>query len=157
MSLRVVTAIVLALAAVFAPEAFADALSAPAETWVPDGEVHAVAISGPIAYLGGNFTRLAPYTGSSAAFDAASGDLRQPWPQVDGAVEAVAPDGSGGWYLGGGFKSAGGVSRTDIAHIRADHTLDPAWAPSTNSEVRALAVGNGFVVAGGDFSQANAT
>src|SRR3954465_9991735 len=105
--------------------ASADPVTAPVETWVPDGEVHAVAISGPIAYLGGNFTRLAPYTGSSAAFDAASGDLRQPWPQVDGAVEAVAPDGSGGWYLGGDFKSVGGVPRTDLAHVRADHTLDP--------------------------------
>src|SRR3954451_15017558 len=117
MSLRVVSVIVLALAAVFSPEAFADALSAPTETWVPDGEVHAVALAGPIAYLGGNFTRLAPYTGSSAAFNAANADLMQPWPQVDGVVEAVAADGSGGWYLGGDFKSVGGVSRTDLAHI----------------------------------------
>src|SRR3954469_22441827 len=91
------------VALVAVPGATADPVTAPTETWVPDGEVHAVALSGPIAYLGGNFTRLAPYTGSPAVFNAAHGDLRQPWPQVDGIVEAVAPDGTGGWYLGGDF------------------------------------------------------
>src|SRR4051812_20480657 len=103
------TTAVALVALVTAPAATADPVTAPLETWVPDGEVHAVALSGPIAYLGGNFTRLAPYTGSSAAFNAANGDLRQPWPQVDGVVEAVAPDGTGGWYLGGDFTSVGGV------------------------------------------------
>ena len=59
----------------------ADAVTGPVTTWAPDGEVKAIAVSGPTAYIGGNFSRIAPYTGSSALFDASSGDLRKPWPR----------------------------------------------------------------------------
>ena len=45
----------------------------PVSTWVPDGEVKAIAVSGSTAYIGGNFSRIAPYTGSSALFDASNG------------------------------------------------------------------------------------
>jgi hypothetical protein len=137
--------------------AFGDPLTGPAGTWVPDGEVKAIAVSGSTAYIGGNFSRLAPYTGSSALFDATSGDLKQPWPEVAGVVNDVVPDGSGGWYLGGNFSSVAGVARTDLAHVLADGSLDPNFAPTTNGEVRALAVGAGAVFAGGEFSQANGT
>ncbi len=70
-------------------------------------------------------------------------------------VNAVAADGTGGWYLGGDFRSVGGVPRTDLAHVMSDGTLDPNWAPTTNGLVRALAVGADAVFAGGDFSAAN--
>src|SRR4051794_2551921 len=135
--------------------AVADPLTGPARAWVPDGEVKALALSGSTAYIGGNFSRIAPYTGSSALFDAASGDLKQPWPDVVGVVNAVVSDGSGGWYLGGNFSSVAGVARTDLAHVLADNSLDPDFAPTTNGEVRALAVGAGGLFAGGEFSQAN--
>ena len=133
----------------------ADAVTDPVSTWVPDGEVKAIAVSGSTAYIGGNFSRIAPYTGSSALFDASNGALKQPWPEVEGVVNAVAPDGTGGWYLGGDFRSVGGVPRTDLAHVLSDETLDPDWAPTTNGLVRALAVGADAVFAGGDFSAAN--
>src|SRR4051812_23240033 len=89
------------VALVAAPGATADPVTAPVETWVPDGEVKALEVSGSTAYLGGNFSRIAPYTGSSALFDAASGEVKQPWPEVDGVVNDVVSDGNGGWYLGG--------------------------------------------------------
>ena len=67
------TAIVAALIAANAPpSAVADAVGVPKPTWVPDGEVRAVAVSGSTAYIGGNFSRIAPYTGSSALFDASN-------------------------------------------------------------------------------------
>ena len=90
-----------------------------------------MAISGSTAYIGGNFTRIAPYTGSSALFDASNGELKRPWPEVAGVVNDVVSDGTGGWYLGGDFNSVGGVSRTDLAHVMADGTVDPSWAPTT--------------------------
>ena len=137
------------------PIAGADAITAPQATWVPDGEVKAVAISGSTAYIGGNFSRVAPYTGSSARFSAPNAEARKPWPEVNGVVNAVAADGSGGWYLGGDFRSVGGAPRSDLAHVLADGTLDASWAPATDGVVRALAVGSGTVFAGGEFSTAN--
>ena len=130
----------------------------PVSTLVPDGEVKAIAVSGSTAYIGGNFSRIAPYTGSSALFNAANGELKKPWPEVNGVVNDVVADGSGGWYLGGDFKSVGGAPRTDLAHVLADNTVDPNFAPSTNGEVRVLAVdGTSAIYAGGEFSQANGT
>lgn len=137
-----------------APNAVADTVGVPTQTWVPDGEVEAVAVSGSTAYIGGNFSRIAPYTGSSVRFDASTSAREKPWPEVNGVVNAVAADGTGGWYLGGDFHSVGGVARTDLAHVLADGTLDPTWAPTTDGLVRTLAVGGGTVFAGGQFSTA---
>src|SRR5688500_1176586 len=112
----------IAIAAVLAMStaaASADVVGDPRATWVPDGEVKAVAVSGSTAYIGGNFSRIAPYTGSSARFDAADAQLKNPWPEVDGVVNAIVSDGTGGWYLGGDFRSVGGVPRTDLAHVLA--------------------------------------
>src|SRR5215216_3807644 len=157
MFLKRAIAVALLAACAVPAAASADPVTAPVETWVPDGEVKAIAVSGSTAYLGGNFSRIAPYTGSSALFDAATGDVKKPWPEVNGVVNDVVPDGNQGWYLGGDFKSVGGVPRTDLAHVLRDGTLDPAFAPTTNGEVRALAVGAGGAFAGGEFSQANGT
>ena len=156
MPARVLIAIAVALITMtVTPAALADAITEPRATWVPDGEVKAIAISGSTAYIGGNFTRIAPYTGSSALFDASTAQLNTPWPEVNGVVNDVVPDGAGGWYLGGDFTSVGGVPRTDLAHVLADGTLDPNFAPTTDGLVRALAVGTGTVFAGGEFSTAN--
>jgi trimeric autotransporter adhesin len=138
-----------------APVAVSDPVTAPVATWAPDGEVKAVAVSGSTAYIGGNFTRIAPYTGSSALFNAANGEVKKPWPEVNGVVNAVVADGSGGWYLGGDFRSVGGAPRTDLAHVLADRNVDPAWAPATDGTVRALALAPGEVYAGGEFTTAN--
>jgi len=153
---RVAIAVAL-ISATAAPAAGADPLTDPVPTWVPDGEVKSVAVSGSTAYIGGNFTRIGPYTGSSALFEASNGVLKKPWPEVEGVVNAVASDGSGGWFLGGDFRSVGGLPRTDLAHVMADRSVDPNWTPTTNGTVRALAVDNpaGAVYAGGGFSSAN--
>ena len=153
---RVLIAIAVALiSTTVTPAAFADAVTEPRATWVPDGEVKALAISGSTAYIGGNFSRIAPYTGSSALFDASTAGLKDPWPEVNGVVNAIVSDNAGGWYLGGDFTSVAGVARTDLAHVLPDGTLDPNFAPTTNGLVRALAAGTDTVFAGGEFSAAN--
>src|SRR5215212_3494920 len=146
MMVRLSTAVVAALMGLIAVPAgtAADTVTAPVSTWVPDGEVKAMAVSGSTAYIGGNFARIAPYTGSSALFDATSGALEKPWPEAEGVVNAIVADGSGGWYLGGDFRSLGGVPRTDLAHVLPDRSVDPNWAPTTDGTVRALALGATF-------------
>ena len=151
-------ALALALAAALAASPAAAAPTGPPlSTWVPDGEVKAVAISGQTAYIGGNFGRVAPYTGGSVRIDSTSAAAKTPWPDVAGTVYAVASDGVGGWYLGGDFAAVAGVGRQNLAHVLANGTLDLGWTASTSGVVRALVVGNGFVFAGGTFSTANGT
>lgn len=58
---------------------------------------------------------------------------------IAGEVDAVLrlPDGS--VVIGGKFSSVNGTTRKNIAKIKADGTLDTAWDPAANGQVRALA------------------
>ena len=87
--------------------------------------------------------------------DATSG-LPSWLPKVAGNVYAAAPDGSGGWYLGGQFTHVGGVPRLNLAHVYGNRTL-AAWNPMPNGAVMALAVLNTDVYAGGYFTAIGAT
>lgn len=77
--------------------------------------------------------------------------------EIVGVVYATAQVG-GRTYIGGQFTSVSGVPRANVAAIRTDGTLDPAWNPSTNGTVYALAassdgtrvfVGGTFTTVGG--------
>jgi hypothetical protein len=83
--------------------------------------------------------------------DRRTGAAEPPYPKVLGAVRAVAPDGAGGWYIGGQFTAVGGQPRRNLAHILANGEVS-AWAPEPNSSVGALALRGGLVYAGGRFS-----
>ena len=64
---------------------------------------------------------------------------------------ALAPDGK--YYAGGLFISFNGVSRSRVARLNSDGSLDATFAgPSINSYVDVLALQNGKVFAGGIFS-----
>jgi hypothetical protein len=74
-----------------------------------------------------------------------------------GVVYAIAQVGTR-TYIGGSFRSVSGVTRSNVAAIRADGTLDPSWNPSTDGVVYALAassdgskvfLGGGFTSVGG--------
>jgi hypothetical protein len=96
-------------------------------SWGADGQVHVVAVSGSTAYIGGDFNHVGPASsfavGKFVALDAATGQahggLAPVFPDAD-QVLASAPDGSGGWYLGGTFQVVGDSGRDHLAHIEAD-------------------------------------
>ncbi len=119
--------------------------------WVTNGQVDAVARDGNTVYIGGGFTQVGPVTGSGVPIDAATGAVVAGFPLVAGQVKAVAPDGSGGWYIGGAFASVGGLPRANLAHIRANLSVG-SWNPGTNDEIRALAVRGSRVYVGGYFT-----
>jgi hypothetical protein len=126
----------------------------PATTWVTNGSVSAVARVGTTIYLGGEFTYVGPPTGSWVTLDASSGRRDAGWPVFNGPVQAMAPDGAGGWYVGGNFTRAGGLVRNNLARVKADKTIDPTWNPNVASggrfaSVLALAVSGGTVYVGG--------
>ncbi|MDE2371927.1 MAG: PQQ-binding-like beta-propeller repeat protein [Burkholderiales bacterium] len=108
--------------------------------WVPDGSVTVTALSadGSTVYIGGGFSHIGARTGSFVAVDPASG---QPTVTalVQGSVIAAASDGAGGWYLGGSFISIGTTAQRNLAHVRADGSLDDRFTPGFTDPVSALA------------------
>lgn len=68
------------------------------------------------------------------------------------SVSCVLPNGK--TVLGGFFSSVQGSSRSYIARLNADGTLDAGFNPGANSGVRALSVqSDGKLIVGGDFTQ----
>jgi hypothetical protein len=115
------------------------------------GAVHAIGKFGNTVYVGGAFEYLGPPTGSAASLDVATGAPLAGFPEVNGGVRAFAPDGAGGWYIGGQFSIVGGRARNNLAHIKADLSVDDTWAPIVDGPVNALAVGGSSVYVGGHF------
>jgi hypothetical protein len=87
--------------------------------WVTNGTVWATVASGEVIYLGGGFSQVGPATGGWVGIDATTGTAPAPFPLVSGSVLSAAPDGSGGWYIGGLFTAARGQPRNSLAHLDA--------------------------------------
>lgn len=117
-----------------------------------DGAVRAIALAGGTLFIGGDFTRVgvSPVQGA-ATLDPVTAEAAPTFPRIAGTVYAVAPDGQGGWYVGGQFSSVGGLPRNGIAHVMADHSVS-AWNPSADGAVFALTTDGETVYAGGAFS-----
>jgi len=151
------------LAALLSGNAFGSvADSRPDRTCVTNGPVQAIVRSGDTIYIGGRFDRVGPRTGPGVEV-ALNGSQNPGLPEISGAgpssivgsggsLSAVAADGSGGWYIGGLFTHVGGVPRTNLAHIRADHSVDPSFNPSVNDAVHTLAVSGSTVYVAGLFT-----
>src|SRR5688572_20359003 len=73
------------------------------QLWVTDGEVRAVAYKDNKIFIGGAFSKVGPAIGGFATFDASSGASVPPFAGVTGTVNAIIPDGAGGYYVGGLF------------------------------------------------------
>jgi hypothetical protein len=94
--------------------------------------VRALALgAGDVLYAAGGFGRIAARSGHWVRFGG-SGARDPAWPDVDGSVDAVAPDGAGGWFIGGRFTHVGGQPRARLAHVGANGELDPAWRPAVS-------------------------
>jgi hypothetical protein len=113
--------------------------------WNPDAnnQVRSLAPSsdGSRIFVGGTFTRLGGKArGRIGAVDAVTGAVANWNPGTVGGVRAVAVGGDR-VYIGGNFTSVGGVARTRLAAVDATTgAVDPAFAPTADAEVRALAV-----------------
>ena len=121
--------------------------SGAATSWNPgpDSTLNDIAVGDGVAYLGGdNFTTVGRCTNSAggALSSSVGSTCDSGLPSVTGgSVEAVAPDGSGGWYIGGSFNTVGGLTRDRLAHILANKTVDTSWNPGdgTISTINAIA------------------
>jgi hypothetical protein len=92
------------------------------------------------------------------ALSSSTAKLVPGWPEVtggDGAVTESVDDGSGGWYIAGSFTHVGGLARRDLAHVRANGTVDPgfdaSFDPAPSARIRALARSGATLFVGGTF------
>ncbi|MBN1868241.1 InlB B-repeat-containing protein [Candidatus Sumerlaeota bacterium] len=133
---------------------YAESLSATAreETWVTNGSVSAIACTTDTIYIGGNFTAVRENTGAYVPIDTTTALAVRPFPKVTGLVYASAPDGSGGWYIGGVFTQVGSLARTNLAYIHSDGTVDTTWNPGANAAVYDLETSGSLVYVGGAFT-----
>ena len=138
------------LAACFAPaSALADVVDG--KLWVPNDLVYALANTGDTLYVGGRFTYVGPVTGGFASFSDADGSRDVTFPVADGAVQAIVPDGAGGWFVGGAFTKIGGVSRAGLARLNPDFGV-AAWNPGCDGSVQSLCVAGAKLYVGGTFT-----
>lgn len=107
--------------------------------WVTDGAVYDIVPVGSAIFIGGRFTQVGPCTGCGVPVDASSGTPAGPFPRVNGLIEAVVSDGSGGWYIGGQFTMVGSALRSNIARILPDGSVS-SWNPGANGQIQALAL-----------------
>jgi hypothetical protein len=96
--------------------------------WGPGGEVTSIARVGNTIYLAGGFADVGPATGGAVPLDRIAGAPLPRFPRVNGIVAAVIGDGRGGWFVGGDFTAVEGRPHHNVAHLRADGTVDP-WDP----------------------------
>src|SRR6185503_20358578 len=106
-----------------------------------------------LVYVAGAFDYVGPDTGAFEAIDRVSATVGRRWPRVDRSVAAIASDGAGGWYIGGGFAWIGNSSRSGIAHILAGGELDHTFIAEVHGDVGALLVAGDTVYIGGDFDR----
>lgn len=131
------------------------AAQAPDSTlWVtgPGSNVLAVARSDNTLYIGGNFRSVGPSTGAGVPVDHIDGLPLGHYPRVAGGVEAVIADGVGGWFIGGRFAGVGGLPRWNLAHIRADGSVD-SWTPDPDGGVLSLVLSGNTLYVGGRFNR----
>lgn len=125
----------------------------PLADWAFDGQVNALQRLGSSWYVGGSFGWVGPTTGG--AFLTTDAGVVTHFPEVAGQVFAVAPDGTGGLYLGGAFSAVGGFARSNLAHLLPDLGVDPSFAPVVNGAVYAVHRSSSSVYLAGNFSQVN--
>lgn len=120
-------------------------------SWRPetDRRPEALATDGTTVYVGGAFERIAgqPRRGL-AAFDGATGALREDWKPGSGGDVTALGVGDGTVFVG----STGGTRAVDAASGTARD-----WSPLPNGRVEIVAPGNDEVLVGGDFSGAGRT
>ena len=130
---------------------------APATSPGFNGPVYAVATSGNIAYVGGEFTA-AVVKGKSitrqrlAAVDMTTGALLDWAPAADRTVRALAVDTDGSVWAAGDFQAIVGQPRDSLAKISTAGALDPASYKISGGSPRALAVGHGRLYVVGLFT-----
>ncbi|QEC66863.1 T9SS type A sorting domain-containing protein [Panacibacter ginsenosidivorans] len=122
-----------------------------------NGDVYAVYKNGSSYYLGGTFNYVGLNTGYGALTKSNNDYPNMDFPQFNGQVYTIIPDGNGGWYAGGYFTVVGGISKSYLVHIKSDNSVDANFNGNCNNVVRAILKVGGRLYIGGSFTTVNGT
>lgn len=122
-------------------------------TYTPNGQVYSVARKGDTVYMGGQFDYLARVTGKGAMFQLPRDANVTGMPRVNGSIDFVVPDGSGGWYLAGDFTKIGIDSVKYLAHINSARKLDTTFDPRPNGKIKSICLHGNRIYVGGNFTK----
>ena len=122
--------------------------------------MNALAVAGPLVYLGGDFSGANSVNGSkqrdhAAAVDATTGTATGWDPAPNGIVRAILPSGPT-IYLGGDFATVNGATtRNGAAAVDATSGVATAWDPALTRpvlapSVAALTAASGSIYLGGE-------
>ncbi len=118
-----------------------------------NGNVRAIYVDDEKLYIGGSFTsRNAIRIENGVSLNLLNGKPEVAFPPVNGHVQSTAPDGSGGYYIGGYFTEVGGKVRRNLAHIDENGEVT-SWNPSANHVVSVIERFGNRVFVGGTFDQ----
>lgn len=124
-----------------------------------NGTINAIRTSGSTIYLGGSFTYLGKPYGHAIMSNSGTSTVNTGFPVVgiesSDEVKAIVADGSGGYYVVGGFSKVGASTRNNIARINSDGTLN-SWNPGANinGSINSIVVSADFntIYVGGTFT-----
>ena len=118
----------------------------------PDNPVYALAVWNNKLYIGGEFQTIGGVVSPRLA--ALNGTTYQavPGSPTSGRVEVLLPT-ANGLYVGGTFTSVGGQTVNRVALLSANGTWSALGTGIGPWTVKALALHNGFLYAGGNFTQ----
>jgi hypothetical protein len=133
-----VKAVALSVALLTGTAGSARAASTPLDFLTVDGEVQTLYRAGDCLYVGGDFASVRTRLDGAVTYGPAGDVTAPPFPRIDGAVYAVAADGTGGWFVGGSISRVGGQPVMHLAHITAAGAVDATFAPVPGNPVRAL-------------------
>lgn len=126
-----------------------------------NGLVASIAVTGNVAYIGGNFSTVTDAGGAKTrnalcAIDLSTGLLTSwdPGCNAGSTVNALGLDSSGNVYAGGNFTTVAATGRNRAAAISAAGAL-LSWNPNLNSDCNALLVSGTTVYLGGTFTTAD--
>jgi hypothetical protein len=121
---------------------------------IANGTINDIDTAGNRLFVGGTFTgEVGTFAGRLGQFLDGSAESEAVFPAANGAVDAVSPDGQGGWYVGGNFTSIGGENKSRLAHILPNNSIDPNFGFTINGRVYAILTFNDTLMIGGTFTQ----
>lgn len=102
-------------------------------------------------YLGGSFTVAGSNANGFAALSITDLKQNMSFPNVDGHINSVESDGSGGYYVGGYFNLIGTYKKSSFAHIFSNGSVDTLFDIKVEGEVYDIKRKNNFLYVVGAF------
>jgi len=128
--------------------------------WNPNvnGTVRAIALNGPMVYLGGSFSKVGTTTRHDlAAVNTSSGAIQAGFnASANGQVLSLLYQ-NGTVFAGGAFTTVNGAGHTYLAGLNATTGASNSWSPSADDTVKAmtLTADGSRIIVGGLFTHVN--